>query len=545
MNEFDMQDQHGAEEISTEESAKPVSEPEEKAENIPEEAVSEDASAADNNDNDDANADADEAPEVEEIAAEEDHHEPAEQVFVPEQEQQAPQPSYQYQPYQNMSQGYYRPQTNEYVYAPQPAAPKKKKNAGKAILIAITAVLTVFIVAVGSIGGYTLFQRISNPPQDSLKSKVPIEQHQFTNKAEEENVIEDYEPENEEVDEEVEEFDDNAVESVKTPLRDYPTLEQLATPDDAMSIPDIYDKVSPSVVGISAKVSRGTQLGSGFIISDDGYVVTNAHVIDGYISSVTVVDGGMNEYEAEVIGSDEQSDIAVLKIDPSQFDLTPVEFGKSSDLRIGELAIAIGNPLGFELYGTMTTGIISGLNRTVTIDDNTMTLMQTSAAINNGNSGGPLIDAYGRVVGITSAKINSVYGESLGFAIPIDEALPIITNLIEYGYVTGRPSIGISGKDITEIISMLYGLPQGIQVYTITEGSGAQKAGIMPGDVIIGIDGETVTGMDELSAIKNRHKVGDTVTVTIYRPISSEWSTQKGESFDVEVVLGEASPDPQ
>lgn len=464
---------------------------------------------------------------------------------------------YYHQPYP--SQGYYRPQTNEYVYAPQPQPPKKKKNVGKGLLIALGCILAAFVISLASISAFRYFTYV---PEDSLRSKVPIEEHQFTNKSDDETVIDDDDDDDNdkittEKDDDDEDLPENVNEEISsdiseeteddshTKLRDFPSVEQLAAPDDAMKIPDIYDKVSPSVVGISAPVQGGTQLGTGFIISEDGYIVTNAHVIEGYNSTVKVVDRDLNEYDAEVIGSDEQTDIAVLRIDPSDFDITPVELGISSDLRIGELAIAIGNPLGFDLYGTMTTGIISGLNRNVTIEDNSMTLMQTSAAINSGNSGGPLIDAYGRVIGITSAKIDSMYGESLGFAIPIDEAMPIVRNLIEYGYVLGRPSLGITGMDITRMISLFYNLPEGIQVTYVDEGSGAYDAGIIAGDIIIGIEGETVESMSELNEVKKRFSVGDTVTLTIYRPERSEWGNSQGRSFDVEVVLTEASPAPQ
>ena len=445
------------------------------------------------------------------------------------------QPPYQ-APYQQPSQGYYRPQTNEYVYAPQ--APKKKSNAGKAAFAIIISLLSIFVISVASISGYMYYQRMNNPspPFRPGASDVPMDEHEFR-----------HDDDSEEVDDPEGTPAGNNVDNINRDpekIRDFPTLEQLAAPDDAMSIPDIYDKVIPSVVGVSCYVQGGTQTGTGFVISDDGYIVTNAHVIEDYIS-VMIVDGDMNEFEAEVIGSDSQTDIAVLKIDPSGKDLVAVEFGKSGDLRIGELAIAIGNPLGFDLYGTMTTGIISGLDRSVTIGDNTMNLMQTSASINRGNSGGPLIDAYGRVIGITSAKIDSTYGESLGFAIPIDEALPIVRNLIEYGYVIGRPSIGISGRDITEILSFYLRVPQGVKVYTVTEGSGADRAGIQPEDIIIGIQGETITSMNELNAIKNQYSVGDTITLTIYRPITTEWGHLDGKSFDVEVVLTEATPAPQ
>ena len=161
-----------------------------------------------------------------------------------------------------------------------------------------------------------------------------------------------------------------------------------------------------------------------------------------------------------------------------------------------------------------------------------MTLIQTSASINQGNSGGPLINAYGQVIGITSAKVSSTYGENLGFAIPIDDAIPIIQDLIQYGYVTGRPLIGISGEDITPFMSLYYRLPEGVYVRFITPGSGAEAAGIQAGDIIIGLNGDTITTMSELTDEKNNFKAGDTVTLTIYR---------NGQSMDVDVVLGEVT----
>ena len=296
-----------------------------------------------------------------------------------------------------------------------------------------------------------------------------------------------------------------------------------------MPLTEIYEKVLPSVVGVSCTLRTGTATGTGIIISEDGYIITNAHVVEDAIS-VMIVDNDMNEYEAEIIGSDTQTDIAVLKIDKT--GLTPCEFGRSGDVKIGELAVVIGNPLGFDLYGTMTDGIISGLNRTITIGDRTMTLIQTSASINQGNSGGPLINAYGQVIGITSAKVSSTYGENLGFAIPIDDAIPIIQDLIQYGYVTGRPLIGISGEDITPFMSLYYRLPEGVYVRFITPGSGAEAAGIQAGDIIIGLNGDTITTMSELTDEKNNFKAGDTVTLTIYR---------NGQSMDVDVVLGEVT----
>lgn len=300
-----------------------------------------------------------------------------------------------------------------------------------------------------------------------------------------------------------------------------------------MGLPDIYDKVSPSVVGVSCTLPRGTATGTGIIISEDGYIITNAHVIEDAVS-VMIVDNELNEYTATVIGSDEQTDLAVLKIDAT--GLVACEFGSSKDLRIGELAVVIGNPLGFELYGTMTSGIISGLNRTINIGDKKMTLIQTNASINNGNSGGPLINSYGQIIGVTSAKVASIYGEGLGFAIPIDEAIPIINDLMKYGYVTGRPIIGISGEDINAITALYYRLPQGVCVRFVTPDSGAEAAGIKAGDIIIGANGQSITTMDELNAIKNNFSAGDTITLTIYRD---------NANMDVDIVLGEVTQDTQ
>ena len=433
-----------------------------------------------------------------------------------------------YQPHPQTSRGYYQPETNEYVYSPQP--PKKKGNGGKAFLITIVCLLSVFVIAVGAVSVYNFIGLYTG----SLRPNYFYDPNEKHDKPQIDDHRNDEDPSDGPVDGVGNDNDAKPTVSTPVAIRDYPNIEQLAAPEDAMKIPDIYDKVSPSVVGVSCEVRGGTQTGTGFVISEDGYIVTNAHVIENYIS-VMIVDSDLNEYEAEVVGSDSQTDIAVLKVDPEGQDLVAVEFGISTDLRIGELAIAIGNPLGFELYGTMTTGIISGLNRTVTIGDNTMNLLQTSATINRGNSGGPLIDAYGRVIGITSAKVDTTYGESLGFAIPIDEAIPIIENLIKYGYVPGRPSLGIfSSQDITSLFSLYYRLPEGVYVLAVTPDSGAAKAGILPGDVIIGIQGESITSMDELNAIKNQYAVGDTVTLTIYR---------NRQNFDVEVVLSESTPE--
>ena len=254
-----------------------------------------------------------------------------------------------------------------------------------------------------------------------------------------------------------------------------------------------------------------TATGSGIVMSSDGYIITNAHVIYdtesdyqmGKATSVSVVMGENHdqEYEAEIVGYDVQTDLAVLKIDAE--GLTPAEFGNSDDLNVGELVVAIGNPLGFELYGTTTCGIVSAVNREVQLEDRTMTLIQTDAAINSGNSGGMLLNAYGQVVGINSMKMGSSYGsasvEGLGFAIPISDAKEIINSLINNGYVTGRPQLGITGVTVSESDAQRFNLPQGVYVYGVAENSAAAKAGLQQGDIITAIDGVEVTTMEELS----------------------------------------------
>lgn len=293
----------------------------------------------------------------------------------------------------------------------------------------------------------------------------------------------------------------------------------------------IAKKVGPSIVGITMTVSShqrsiyslGTQEseGSGIIISSDGYIMTNYHVVQyadpkSGSSSNTVLQVFLpdkRQATAKFIGGDAVTDLAVVKIDMT--NLPAAELGNSSKLEVGETAVAIGNPLGMEFAGSVTVGVISALNRT--IDNEALSLIQTDAAINPGNSGGALVNSQGQVIGINSAKISVTGVEGLGFAIPINEAKPVVDQLKLFGYVKGRPFIGISGQDITEAISQAYGLPVGIYVTDVTAGSGAEKAGIMKDDILTSMDGKAVTSSNDLDAIKLSHKAGDTVNVTIVR----------------------------
>ena len=419
------------------------------------------------------------------------------------------------QPYMNRDgfaeQNFYGQQgvMNEYSFDTQ----SRPGSAGKKILTAFLAVLGVAAIAVTSIVGYTLVTG-KNSPEPADRQERNNTGLMAVN-------------------------GDNSAAERTVNRKDLPTLEQMAAPPDALTIPEVIEKMSPSVVGISCITDMGIATGSGIVLSEDGYIITNAHVIND-AESISVVlppyygddDDTQDEltFTAETVGKDTQTDIAVLKIDYN--GLQKAEIGRSEDVQVGELAIVIGNPLGLDLANTATTGIISAKDRTITVEDITMKVFQTDASINGGNSGGALINAYGQVVGITSAKVASADVEGLGFAIPIDDALPIVSDLMSYGYVTGRPSLGVTGADVTSAYSSYYGIPQGFLIRTVTEGSGAEKAGIQENDIIIAIDDNIVNGIVQLNDVKNQHKPGDTVTLTIYR---------NGKKLDVDVVLDEAT----
>ncbi len=310
-----------------------------------------------------------------------------------------------------------------------------------------------------------------------------------------------------------------------------------------LSTVDISKKVGPSVVGITSQIQSAMSIfgtmttsegsGSGIIISSDGYIVTNNHVIDG-ASKVTVTINTGSEYDAKVIGKDSKTDLAVIKIDPKE-QLTVAELGDSTKLQVGEKAVAIGNPLGLEFFGSTTQGIISAVNRTITVENRTMTVIQTDAAINVGNSGGALVNGYGQVIGINTVKISSSDIEGMGFAIPISEATPIISDLMQSGYVKGRPVIGISSRDVTEYMASRQGWPKGVQVMQIQSGSGAEIAGLEQGDIIVKADGKTVSSVDELNKIKDSHKPGETLGLEVYK-----YST--GLNQTVSVKLSEERP---
>lgn len=291
----------------------------------------------------------------------------------------------------------------------------------------------------------------------------------------------------------------------------------------------IADVAGKSVVGVTVRsvsntVFGGTSTsdseGSGIIYTADGYIVTNYHVIEDAISNQSIskvyvtLPNSDEEIEASIIGADSVTDIAVIKIQKE--GLSAATFDDSNNLKVGELVVAIGNPLGRELAGSITVGYVSALNRTLTSNGRTYKLLQTDAAINPGNSGGALVSSSGKVIGINTVKIGATDVEGIGFAIPSNIAKPIVDELIKNGKIV-RPYIGISGISLDDNMAKRYNLVKGVYVAKIESSSAAYNAGIKVGDVIVKIDDKEITTIEELNEIKNSKSVGDTVKITVYR----------------------------
>ena len=319
------------------------------------------------------------------------------------------------------------------------------------------------------------------------------------------------------------------------------------TSKTALTPAQIYAQYVGSTVGITTEIVTtnyfgqpvsSAAAGSGFVISADGYILTNYHVIDGASSiKVSFVDG--TSYEAKLVGGEEGNDIAVLKIEAT--GLTPVIIGDSDQLQVGEQVMAIGNPLG-ELTFSMSEGIVSAKDRNITMSDGTiMNYLQTTAAINSGNSGGPLFDSYGQVVGIVSAKLSSSSSssgseasiEGLGFAIPTNDVKDMVEDIIKNGYVTGKPYMGVTVKTIPETVAKEYNLAQGAQVQSIDSSSCSAKAGLQVGDIITGIDDTTLTSSADLIEALKSYKSGETATLAINR---------SGVILNLEITFDEDSP---
>lgn len=301
-------------------------------------------------------------------------------------------------------------------------------------------------------------------------------------------------------------------------LEESPTSPPNVPEAEGLSLQEIYRQCIASVVSITSSSGSTTSTGTGVILSEDGYIVTNYHVIEGG-TRITVLLHDDREFSAWIVGSDPATDLAVLKIEAD--DLTGATFGDSDVLQVGDSVAAIGDPLGIEYRGTMTNGIISAINRNMNIDGRLMNLIQTNAALNSGNSGGPLINSHGQVIGINTVKIGAFTDkagvEGIGFAIPSATVTDIVNQIIEMGYVSGRPSIGFSGEGISLFYQRFYRLPSGMYITDITPGSNAEQVGLQEGDILISVDGTKVYDQSDLDTLLYGYAAGDTVTIIIYR----------------------------
>lgn len=335
----------------------------------------------------------------------------------------------------------------------------------------------------------------------------------------------------------------NEQETPKYQLEEVPLADKLQTAagDKSLTPADVYAANVGAVVGIRTEstpttnifgqISASTSAGSGFVLTEDGYVVTNYHVVaDANTITVTLHSG--ETYAAKMIGGYADNDVALLKVEAE--GLPHVTVGKSSDLVVGEMIVAIGNPLG-ELTYTMTVGYVSGKDREINASGKPINMLQTDVAINSGNSGGPIFDMNGNVVAIASAKYSGqtssgTYIEGLSFAIPIDDVSDILYDLGTYGYVTGRPYLGVTLKDLDSTTASTYGLPVGPIVMSVEEGSCAQNAGILEGDIILKLGDKKVESYNELVSAMRPYKAGETASVTVFRG---------GQEVTVDVVFDE------
>lgn len=383
-----------------------------------------------------------------------------------------------------------------------PPTPKKKRG-GRTALKVVAAVMACMVISAGSIGVFTILVNNGTIPLGQTEQDTGL-------------------------------FDSGSSGST-------PGAQGVANTGGELTLQQIAQKLIPSVVciqnyqqsyqggfGQSAGLQEAGE-GSGIIATSDGYIITNAHVVEG-ASAIQVVLSDGTEYEAALVGSDTASDLALLKIDAT--GLTAAEFGSSEDLKVADMVMAVGNPGGMAFQSSVTIGYVSGLNRLVT-DSNgyTQSFIQTDAAINPGNSGGALVNIYGQVIGINTAKISDEAYEGLGFAIPIDTAKPIIESLKENGAVI-RPMLGITGQYINGLTARYYNLPEGMYIQSITN-TALTEAGVQPGDVITAIDGQTVTSSTTISAAIAGKSAGDTVELEIGR--------RGGSTFTVTVPLVQAS----
>ena len=396
----------------------------------------------------------------------------------------------------------------EYHYQPQtepPVKPKKVKKSRKPVSRKIFAAILALVLVAGSCIATSAFMshRFNNTMEDMVQSH-----------AEEMGKLQDQ------------------INGMNT------NRGGITVPTDgtAMTPAQLYATQVNSVVAISTTIQSGYgsghSSGSGFILSEDGYIITNYHVVEDATDIDVVMHDG-NEYPAELVGKDSSNDLAVLKIDAA--DLPAVTLGSSNDLVIGDMVVAIGNPLG-ELASTQTVGYVSGIDREVSTSGSitTISMIQTDAAINPGNSGGPLFNMYGQVIGITTAKYSGTTGsgatiEGIGFAIPIDDVVPIINDLIEHGYVTGA-YMGVTVMNTDAESAALYGLPTGARIEEVVKGGAADRAGLQPKDIVIRLGDYDVRNITDLTRALRHFKAGDVTTVLFLR---------NGRETSLEITLDE------
>ena len=327
---------------------------------------------------------------------------------------------------------------------------------------------------------------------------------------------------------------------VERPREDNIPTPIVVVPED-MTAEDIYDLARYQVVGIITEApgmfglpdltgSTAPISGSGFIVSGDGYILTNYHVIEIAHKSnlpINVVLNDGTSYEAKVVGYEESNDVAVIKIEAT--GLLPAIIGNSDEIRVGQSIYAVGNPFGDLVY-TMTDGIVSALDRVVSVEGKSIRTFQFSAAVNRGNSGGPIYNADGEVIGIVTAKFVRGNVEGIGFAIPINDAIEIASELIEHGYITGRPLLGITGQPVSPANADYFNWVIGVYVRSVASGSAAENAGIKVGDIITALNGENTDSLDELRNVLREYRAGDTTTITVWRD---------GEFLDLTITFDE------
>lgn len=392
------------------------------------------------------------------------------------------------------------PETEQTEYGTGPTRPPKKRG-GMIALILCGSILLVGIIGVSQMW---FRDRLETEPEET-------EQMHLSGTA-----YEIYDP-----DAATEQLD-----MVTSPL----SVENMPA-KDGLSLQEIYEKAAPSVVSISCQLKNGKSSGTGVVFSENGYVVTNYHVVNSALQ-IRIRFHDDKEEVATLIGKDEATDLCVLRVERK--DLIPAEFGDSAVLRVGDPVVAIGDPLGVELRGTMTDGIVSAINRDVVTEGRAMTLIQTNAALNAGNSGGPLINCYGQVIGINTMKVGdymSAYGvEGLGFAIPSTTVKQVVDQLMKQGFVSDRPVLGFTVRELSRLDRILYRVPKGVYIVSVEAGSEAERSGVTVGDILLQVDDTTIADSQDLKTVLYAYRAGETVKLTLVRD---------GKQITVNVVLEE------